>query len=63
MISNKTIVFSMAFQNCCPKHPNKDFFFLNLKIFIFVQNFAFRKFENDFNCDYTFFKFHPKILK
>ena len=36
LISNMII----AFQNCTPKHPNK---FLDIRIFIFAQNFALRK--------------------
>ena len=31
------------FQNHCPKHPNEAFLVLDLRIFIFAQNFAFGK--------------------
>ena len=37
LIANVTMVF----QNCCPKHPNKSFLVLNLRIFIFALNFGF----------------------
>ena len=39
LILNTTLVF----QNCCPKHLNKAFLVLNLRILIFAQNFAIRQ--------------------
>ena len=63
MISNTTIVFSIVFQNCYPKHPNKAFFVLNLRIFIFVQNFAFRKIWDWFQLWLYIFQIPSKDTK
>ena len=39
LISNMTIVF----QNCYPEQPSKVFLVIDLRIFIFLRNFAFSK--------------------
>ena len=51
LISNMTMVF----QNCCPKHPNKAFLVPNLRILVFVWNFAFRKIRCYFKYGNSFF--------
>ena len=39
LISSSTI----AFQNCCPRHPNEVFLVPNLRIFIFAQKFEIKQ--------------------
>ena len=34
---------TLVFQNCCPKHSNRAFLVLDLRIFISASNFVFRK--------------------
>ena len=54
---------TIVFQNCFPKHPNKEFLFLILRILIFAQSFALRTIDNDLKCDYIFLKFQPNTPK
>ena len=41
-------IMTMFFQNCCPKHTNKAFFILDLRIFIFPRIFDLRKIQGWF---------------
>ena len=60
LISNMTL----AYSNFSLKILKKDFFSPNFKIFIFVKNFAFNKFEGaDFKYGNNFSNLQPKITQ